>query len=54
MEKSFDARGYSKDDNRPLTIRKNEKVMGLMKDELEGKIEARNKSIWFYTKFERR
>ena len=54
VEKSFDVRGYSKDDNRPLPIRKNEKVIGLMKDELEGKIEARNKSIWFYTKFERR
>ena len=31
-------KGYSKDDNRPLPIGKNKKVIGLIKDELGGKI----------------
>ena len=34
----FDTSGYSKDDNRSLPIGKNKKVIGLMKDELGGKI----------------
>ena len=38
VEKRFDTSGYSKDDNRPLLIGKNRKVLGLMKDELGGKI----------------
>ena len=38
MKKRFDTSGYSKDDNRPLPIGKNKKVIGLMKDELGGKI----------------
>ena len=38
MEKRFDTSGYSKDDNRPLPIGKNKKVIGLLKDELGGKI----------------
>ena len=38
VEKRFDTSGYSKDDNRPLPIRENKKVIGLMKDELGGKI----------------
>ena len=38
VEKRFDTSGYSKDDNRPLPIGKNKKVIGLMKDELGGKI----------------
>ena len=38
MEKRFDMSGYSKDDNRPLPIGENKKVIGLMKDELGGKI----------------
>ena len=38
VEKRFDMSGYSKDENRPLPIRKNEKVIGLMKYELGGKI----------------
>ena len=37
VEKRFDTSGYSKDDNRPLPIGK-KKVIGLMKDELGGKI----------------
>ena len=38
VEKRFDTSGYSKDDNRPLPIGKNKKVIGLMKDELGRKI----------------
>ena len=38
VERKFDTSGYWKDDNRPLPIGKNKKVIGLMKDELGGKI----------------
>ena len=38
VKKSFDTSGYSKDDNRPLPIGENKKVIRLMKDELGGKI----------------
>ena len=38
VKKRFDTSGYSKDNNRPLPIGKNKKVVGLMKDELGGKI----------------
>ena len=38
VKKRFDTSGYSKDDNRPLPIEENKKVIGLMKDELGGKI----------------
>ena len=38
VEKRFGTGGYSKDENRPLPIGKNKKVIGLMKDELGGKI----------------
>ena len=38
VEKRFDTGGYSKDDNKPLPIGKNKKEIGLMKDELDGKI----------------
>ena len=38
VEMRFDTSGYSKEDNRPLPIGKNKKVIGLMKDELGGKI----------------
>ena len=38
VEKWFDTSNYSKDDKRPLPIRKNKKVIGLFKDELGGKI----------------
>ena len=34
----FDTSGYDKDDARPLLISKNKKVIGMMKDELGGKI----------------
>ena len=37
-EKRFDTRGYSKDDNWPLPIGKNQKVADIVKDELCGKI----------------
>ena len=38
VEKRFDTSGYSKDDNRPLPIGENKKVIGLIKDELGEKI----------------
>ena len=38
VETRFDTSGYSKDDNRPLPIGKNKKVISLMKDDLGGKI----------------
>ena len=38
VKKRFDMSGYSKDDNRPVSIGENKKVICLMKDELGGKI----------------
>ena len=38
VKKRFNTSGYSKDDNRPLPIGENKKVIGLMKAELSGKI----------------
>ena len=38
VEKRFGTSGYLKDDNRPLPIGENKKVIGVMKDELGGKI----------------
>ena len=38
VNKRFDTSGYSKNDNRPLPIGENKKEIGLMKDELGGKI----------------
>ena len=38
VKKRCDTNGYSKDDNRPLPSEENKKVVGLMKDELGGKI----------------
>ena len=38
LKKRLDTSGYSKDDNRPLPIGENKKVIGLIKDELGGKI----------------
>ena len=38
VKKRFDTSGCSKDENRPLPIGKNKKVIGLMKDKLGGKI----------------
>ena len=37
VEKWFDTSNYDEDDKRPLPISKNEKVVGLFKDELGGK-----------------
>ena len=34
VKKRFDTSGYSKGDHRPLPIRENKKVIGLMKDEM--------------------
>ena len=39
-EARFDTSRYSKEDNRPLPTGKNKKVIGLMEDELGGKIMA--------------
>ena len=38
VDKRFDTSTYSKDLNRSLSIRKNKKVLGMMKDELCGKV----------------
>ena len=38
MKERFDMSGYSKDDNSSLPIGINKKVIGLIKDELGGKI----------------
>ena len=38
VETRFDISGYSNDGSRPLPVGKNEKVIGLMKDELGGEI----------------
>ena len=38
VKKSFDTSGYSKDDTRLLPFGENKKVIGLMIDELGGKI----------------
>ena len=38
VEKKFDTSGYSKDNNGPLLIGKNKNLIGMMKDELGGKI----------------
>ena len=38
VKERFDTSGYSKEDARPLPIGLNKKVIGLMKDELGGKI----------------
>ena len=37
-EKWYDTSSYGKNDKRPLPIGKNKKVIGLFKDELEGRI----------------
>ena len=36
VEERFDTSGYDKEDARPLPVRMNKKVIGLMKDKLEG------------------
>ena len=38
VNKWFDTSNYDKNDNRPLEIEKNKKVIGKFKDELSGKI----------------
>ena len=38
VEKWFDSSNYDKNDERPLPVGKNKKVIGLFKDELGGKI----------------
>ena len=38
VKKRFDTSGFSNDDNRPLPIGENKKEIGLMKNELGGKI----------------
>ena len=57
VEKRFDTSGYSKDENRPLPIGKNKKVIGLMKDKLGGKIMtefvALREKMYVYRKIDR-
>ena len=38
VKKLFDTSNYNKNDNRPLPIGKNKKVIGMFKDKIEGKI----------------
>ena len=38
VDKWFDTSNYDKNDNRPLPVGKNKKVIGMFKDELGGKI----------------
>ena len=38
VDKCFDTSNYDKNDNRPLPVGKNKKVIGMFKDELRGKI----------------
>ena len=42
VDKWFDISAYDKDENRPLPIGKNKKVIGKSKDELSGKIMTEN------------
>ena len=57
VEKRFDTSGYSKDENRPLPIGKNKKVIGLMKDKLGEKIMtefvALREKMYVYRKIDR-
>ena len=42
VEKKFEKSRYSKNDNRLLPVRKNEKFIGMMKDEIGGKNHERH------------
>ena len=44
--KWFDTSKYNKEDNRPLPIGKNKKVIGMFKDELDGMIMTENGNDW--------
>ena len=46
IESRFDTSGYPNNGSRPLPIGKNKKVIGLMKDELGGKIMKESVSLW--------
>ena len=46
VEKWFDTSNYSKDDNRPLLIGWNEKIIGLFKDELGGKLRCKKYNLF--------
>ena len=54
VEKRFDTSGYNKENAKPLPIRKNKKVIGLMKDELGDVIMtefvALRPKLYFYRK----
>ena len=52
MKKRFDTNGYSRDDNRALSIGEIKKEVGLMKDELGGKLALRAK-MYAYRKIDR-
>ena len=57
-ETKFDTNRYSKNDNRPLPIVKNEKIIEMMKDELGGYIMAEfvalREKMYVYTKLEKK
>ena len=53
VKKRFGTSGYSKDDNRPLPIGENKKVIRLMKDELRGKIKDVRAKMYAYRKIDK-
>ena len=46
IAKWYDTSNYSKDDNRPLLIGWNEKIIGLFKDELGGKLRCKKYNLF--------
>ena len=42
VNERFDTSGYNKEDNRPLPIGINKKVIGMFKDELDGRVMTEN------------
>ena len=45
VETKFHTRVYSKDDNRPLSIRTNKNIVGMMREKLDGKIKTESVAL---------